>query len=71
MNLLQKIECYLEESGMSSSRFGRIAVSDPRLVTDLRNGRCLRPRTEKRILDLLTTMNAKVSADSPASHVQN
>ena len=34
---------------MAPTRFGREAVGDPRLVTDLRNGRELRDTTAARI----------------------
>ena len=39
MSVLRKIEKYLKESAMPPTRFGRLAVNDPRLVGDLRNGR--------------------------------
>ena len=38
-SLLQRIEAFLKESAMPPSVFGRAAVSDPRLVGDLRGGR--------------------------------
>lgn len=38
-SLLQTIESFLKESGMPPSVFGRAAVRDPRLVSDLRGGR--------------------------------
>jgi hypothetical protein len=34
-----KIERFLRRSQMSKTRFGRLAVGDPRLVQDLRDGR--------------------------------
>lgn len=37
--ILLEIERRLKATGMSASRFGRLAVNDPRLVGDLRNGR--------------------------------
>jgi len=37
--LLQRIEAFLRESAMPPSVFGRAAVRDPRLVSDLRCGR--------------------------------
>jgi hypothetical protein len=39
MSMLRKIEIYLKESAMPPTRFGRLAVNDPRLVGDLKNGR--------------------------------
>lgn len=38
-SLLQRIEAFLAESAMPPSVFGRDAVHDPRLVSDLRGGR--------------------------------
>lgn len=38
-SLLQQIEMFLKESQMPPSVFGRAAVRDPRLVSDLRGGR--------------------------------
>jgi hypothetical protein len=38
-SLLQRIEAFLIESAMPPSVFGRAAVRDPRLVSDLRDGR--------------------------------
>ncbi|HEV2597323.1 hypothetical protein [Sphingopyxis sp.] len=38
-SLLQRIEAFLRESAMPPSVFGRAAVHDPRLVSDLRGGR--------------------------------
>lgn len=37
--ILLEIERRLSATGMSASRFGRLAANDPRLVYDLRNGR--------------------------------
>ncbi|MDO9367246.1 MAG: hypothetical protein Q7T68_01630 [Sphingopyxis sp.] len=37
--LLQRIDTFLRESTMPPSVFGRAAVHDPRLVSDLRGGR--------------------------------
>jgi len=39
MSVLAKIDRYLKKTGMPPTRFGRLAVNDPRLVGDLRNGR--------------------------------
>jgi len=44
MELLEQIEVYLEQNGVSPSTFGRMAVGDPRFVHDLRSGR--RPRSQ-------------------------
>ena len=47
--LLPQIEKFLRETGMPWTKFGRLAVHDPRFVEDLRNGRTPRGRTEARI----------------------
>ena len=39
MSMLRKIELYLKKTAMPPTKFGRLAVNDPRLVGDLRNGR--------------------------------
>ncbi len=49
MSVLRKIERYLKETAMPPTRFGRLAVRDPRLVGDLRNGREPGPRVVARI----------------------
>lgn len=47
--LIRKIERFLRRTGMPASRFGRLAVGDPSLVANLRNGREPRARTEQRV----------------------
>lgn len=49
MSVLHKIELYLRETRMPQTKFGRLAINDPRLVGDLRNGRELRHGTRARI----------------------
>ncbi|MDB5695450.1 MAG: hypothetical protein JWN21_993 [Sphingomonas bacterium] len=39
MELLSEINDFLRRSQMPATRFGRLAVRDPRLVGDLKNGR--------------------------------
>jgi len=39
MHVGREVEKFLKRSGMPPTRFGRLAVNDPRLVGDLRNGR--------------------------------
>jgi hypothetical protein len=50
MQLLPLIEKYLRARNVAPTRFGRDAVSDPRFVLDLRNGREPRRRTVSRVL---------------------
>ncbi len=59
MAILSKVERYLRKHGMPATKFGRLAVRDPRLVGDLRNGRELRVRT-------LARVEAFLSAPPPA-----
>lgn len=47
--LLRKIEAFLRRHEMPATKFGRLAVKDPRFVLDLRNGREPRPATERRV----------------------
>jgi len=49
MTMLVEVDRFLRASGMSATRFGRLAVGDPGLVRDLRRGRALRPATSARI----------------------
>ena len=44
--LLMIVERFLRESDMAPTLFGRQSINDPRLVSDLRNGR--EPRTSVR-----------------------
>jgi hypothetical protein len=53
MELMEQIEAYLEESGVSPSTFGRMSVGDPRLVADLKAGRRPRQRTQDRLTSFL------------------
>ncbi len=47
--LIRKIEKFLRETDMPWTKFGRLAVHDPRLVGDMRNGRIPRPETAARV----------------------
>jgi hypothetical protein len=49
MSLKRKIERFLRATEIPPTKFGRMAINDPRLVADLRNGRELRPGTVARI----------------------
>lgn len=42
MHINRKIEHFLRCHGMAPTTFGRRVARDPRLVLDMRNGRCLR-----------------------------
>ena len=47
--LIRKIEKFLRTTGMPATKFGRLAIRDPRFVLDLRMGREPRERTELRV----------------------
>jgi len=47
--VLRRIERFLRATGMPWTKFGRLAVGDPRIVADLRNGRTPRPDMERRL----------------------
>ena len=49
MELLEQIETYLDRTRIPPSKFGRMAVGDPRFVEDLRGGRRPRDRTQQRV----------------------
>mgnify|MGYP000947775881 CR=1 FL=1 len=53
MELLDQIESYLSENHMPPSKFGRLAVGDPRFVEDLRGGRLPRAKTCDRVRTFL------------------
>ena len=49
MDVRQRIDRYLKATAMPPTRFGRLAVNDPRLVGDMKNGRQLGPAIVRRI----------------------
>jgi hypothetical protein len=62
--LLQRIERHLRRRRMSPTRFGREAVGDPNLISQLKDGREPRSATVQRIVDYL---NDNESEDCPCS----
>lgn len=59
MYLRRRIELYMRRTATTPTRFGRDAINDPRLVSDLRNGRELRESTEARIVAWLDSRERK------------
>jgi hypothetical protein len=53
--VLRRIERFLRATGMPWTKFGRLAVGDPRIVADLRNGRVPRPSMERRLEHFMNT----------------
>jgi hypothetical protein len=59
MLTLHKIERFLKVHGMPQTKFGRLAVNDPRLIGDLRNGRELRSATQARVEAFMARAGAR------------
>jgi len=57
MHIGREVEKFLRRSNMPPTRFGRLAVNDPRLVGDLRNGREPGSRVARRIVDFIATQD--------------
>ncbi|MEO5492637.1 MAG: hypothetical protein ABIR08_01265 [Sphingomonas sp.] len=53
MHVGREIEGFLRRTGMPATKFGRLAVNDPRFVLDLRMGREPRPHTAARVIDFI------------------
>ena len=47
--LAPRIDLFLRETRMSQTRFGRLALNDPRFIRDLRSGRRPGKRVVKRV----------------------
>ncbi|MDQ1159368.1 hypothetical protein QE385_003695 [Sphingomonas sp. SORGH_AS 950] len=58
MELLGLIERYLKASHMPETKFGRMAVNDPRLVGDLRRGREPGPEMVQRVRSFIAEHRA-------------
>jgi len=58
MSVHRKIEKFLRRTKMPATKFGRLAVNDPRLVRDLRNGRELGMRIAARLEAFLAAQEA-------------
>ncbi|WP_143542802.1 hypothetical protein [Cereibacter azotoformans] len=54
-DLLEKIYRCLDRTGMSREAFGRGAINDWGLISDLENNRELKRRTESRVLAFIET----------------
>lgn len=50
INLLRAIIVWCDAHEMAVSQFGRAAIGDPGLISGIRRGRTLRPRTVERVL---------------------
>ncbi len=61
--LLEEIESFIAECGMSESRFGVEAINDPNLVKQIRTSRNVTSRTLKKIQDYMRRHRAKAAAE--------
>jgi len=52
--VLPFVEALLAREDITPTAFGRLAIGDPRLVPDLRNGRELRRLTRERVFRFIT-----------------
>jgi hypothetical protein len=62
--LLAEVERFIGAAKMPPTKFGALAAADPRLVFDMRNGRELRRKTEKRLREFMR--NYSVDPVSPS-----
>lgn len=58
MGTKDEIEDFLRRSRMPETRFGRLAVNDPRLVSDMRRGRQLGDAIRARIAAFIAEARA-------------
>lgn len=61
--LLHQIERFLRETGMPWTKFGRLAVRDPRLVGDMRRGREPGPKMASRLQTFMTSYRETTCAN--------
>jgi hypothetical protein len=61
--LIRKIDAFLRQTKMPQTKFGRLAASDPRLVTDLRQGRNPGPRMKQRVEHFMNIYREDVHAN--------
>jgi len=64
--LLYDIERFLREQAMPPTRFGRLAVSDPRFVLDLRRGREPGHRVQCRVEHFMNIWRAQIAGKAAA-----
>ena len=53
MHVGREVEKFLRRTGMPATKFGRLAVNDPRFVLDLRMGREPRSHTAARVMGFI------------------
>lgn len=57
--LLSDIEAFLAGTGMAASRFGMMALGDPRFVRDLRDGREVKRATRAKVIEFMAAVRAQ------------
>jgi hypothetical protein len=62
VHLLKRVERYLRRSGTAPTTFGRLALRDPRFVFDLRHGRNIGVRMERRVNAWLDEQEQRLEA---------
>ena len=61
--LIRKVEKFLRRTGMTASKFGRLAVQDPRFVPDLRRGRMPSSLMERRVEHFMNIYETSQTGD--------
>lgn len=59
MHVGREVEKFLARTGMPATKFGRLAVNDPRFVLDLRNGREPRSATAAKVIHFIEQEHAR------------
>lgn len=57
-DVLRKIEIFCEARGIGVTTFGRAAIGDPNLVSNLRSGRSLTLKTANAVVDYIANQMA-------------
>lgn len=60
MHINRKIELFLRQNGIAATTFGRRVAGDPRLVLDMRRGRCLRPAMVNKVEAFIAAHQAAI-----------
>ncbi len=53
------VEAVLAGTGMAASRFGMLALGDPRFVRDLRDGREVKRATRQKVVEFMVAWRAQ------------
>ncbi len=59
LNIIYEVERFLTEQGIPPTKLGRIVAHDPRLVLDMRNGRQVRPKMQRKLRDYMAACHSK------------